>query len=665
MLWRTQRSRHALAAFAGIALLLAAGLGWVTHQALATERQQALAQAEADFQSRLRLAMWRLDGVVAPVLARESARPPEHYYTLSLPALALRPDGQSHRRGEILQPSPILNAVLPDWVRLHFHVCAQTGWRSPQVVRDASNPLLRRAGLRAAELARHTQELTVLARDLPATRVVGEFATRDRVPTRWQWFLVRGDEPPAADATPPIDSIPADASSGNPAQAVAASNPANPTRTDNPRWVQNTARDRDLRQSQQLYSQNLLQQPSVEIGLAAREVQLFLCPDETQRVACSAAGECCDPAGTAAAIVGPMIPTWLVGESGARYLAFVRRVAYRAETVLQGVLLDWPRLRAVLESQDVVRDLFPRGTLEPDIEPVVPRPPTAMTTLPVTLQIGQQPAASIAGWTTLRVVLGLAWLALAAALTGVAWGGWALLEHAERRSQFVSAVTHELRTPLTTLRLYLDMLSSGMVRDDNQRAEYLRTLAAESDRLAGLVDHVLAYSQVEDGQPAIHVRPVLVGDLLREVRSAAEPRCAVAGKTLVVEDGTPPGTRLASDAELLGQVLCNLIDNACKHTAGAADSRVWLRSRQGSDAAVFEVEDRGPGIAAPQRESIFRPFYRATTVEPAPPGLGLGLALARRWAGLLGGSLELEAVQSGSTGARFSLRIPCSTKGLA
>src|SRR5436190_15327179 len=87
-----------------------------------------------------------------------------------------------------------------------------------------------------------------------------------------------------------------------------------------------------------------------------------------------------------------------------------------------------------------------------------------------------------AGWTPLRIGLALAWVAAGVALLAVGLGGWSLIDLSERRFRFVSAVTHELRTPLTTLRLYLDMLMGGMVREEKQRDEYIRTLHDESER---------------------------------------------------------------------------------------------------------------------------------------------------------------------------------------
>ena len=120
-------------------------------------------------------------------------------------------------------------------------------------------------------------------------------------------------------------------------------------------------------------------------------------------------------------------------------------------------------------------------------------------------------------WKPLSLGLSMAWVAVSVALLAVAVGGWSLIDLVERRIRFVSAVTHELRTPLTTLRLYLDMLLGGVVRDETQRHEYLQTLQGEADRLNRLVGNVLDFSRLEKQQPNLSRAPVKVADLLEQL----------------------------------------------------------------------------------------------------------------------------------------------------
>ena len=144
-------------------------------------------------------------------------------------------------------------------------------------------------------------------------------------------------------------------------------------------------------------------------------------------------------------------------------------------------------------------------------------------------------------------------------------------------------------------------------------------------------------------------------DLLAQVGDVWRSRCQNADKELVIEHPSEATPTLCTDGELVQQVLGNLLDNACKYSRGAADRRVWLRVRPAGRRMVFEVEDRGPGVPKRERRSIFRAFRRGRTADATGGGVGLGLALARRWARLLGGELTL---RSTADGACFLLQLP-------
>lgn len=108
---------------------------------------------------------------------------------------------------------------------------------------------------------------------------------------------------------------------------------------------------------------------------------------------------------------------------------------------------------------------------------------------------------------------------------------------------------------------------------------------------------------------------------------------------------------------MISQVLSNLLDNARKYAAHASDKRIWLWLKPCERGRiVFEVEDRGPGIPAAERRSVFRPFHRGS-VQQDNGGVGLGLALARQWAEMFGGSISYRPAEGG-TGACFRLELP-------
>src|SRR5205085_2380124 len=141
----------------------------------------------------------------------------------------------------------------------------------------------------------------------------------------------------------------------------------------------------------------------------------------------------------------------------------------------------------------------------------------------------------------------------------------------------------------------------------------------------------------ENQRPRLSRSRMSANDLLGQVGKVWQGRCQDADKELVIENGLADGAALCTDGELVQQVLGNLLDNACKYSRGASDRRIWLRARGQGRRVAFEVEDRGPGVAKRERRAIFRAFRRGRTADATGGGVGLGLALARRWARLLGG----------------------------
>ncbi|MBM3980672.1 MAG: HAMP domain-containing histidine kinase, partial [Planctomycetes bacterium] len=363
-------------------------------------------------------------------------------------------------------------------------------------------------------------------------------------------------------------------------------------------------------------------------------------------------------AGTPAVSIhtGPLRPQWVTAADGTEALVVMRAARVDNRTVYQGIVVDWPKLEQILK--DEVKGAFPNAVLVPVRDPAGVSPDRAMTALPVQLDPGPAPEPAALGWTPLRIGLVLAWAAALVAFAAVGLSGWSLVALAERRIRFVSAVTHELRTPLTSLRLYLDLLMSGLIRDEAKKQEYLNTLATESDRLHRLVDNVLDFAKLEKRAKNGDMKPVKVGDLIDALQRTWADRVAADNKELVVVSTLPGETLVLTDAVLVQQIVGNLIDNARKYTREAKDGRIWLWAKPGADGrVVLEVEDRGPGVPAGERKAIFKPFRRGGQADAKAGGAGLGLALAKQWAEVLGGSLTYRPAD-GAPGACFRLELP-------
>ncbi|MBW3578429.1 MAG: hypothetical protein KY462_11950 [Actinobacteria bacterium] len=143
-----------------------------------------------------------------------------------------------------------------------------------------------------------------------------------------------------------------------------------------------------------------------------------------------------------------------------------------------------------------------------------------------------------------------------------------------------------------------------------------------------------------------HDRPVDADELVHQVLERIE----TSGRHFQVQLRAPLVT---GDAATLGRVLEKVVENAVTHTP--IDTTVWIRSSQYADMVRFVVEDDGPGVPDAMKQRIFEPWDRGTAPSERP-GLGLGLALARRLSDLCGGQLWVEDRPAG--GARFVLQLP-------
>jgi signal transduction histidine kinase len=632
--------RGGLAAFLVIAALVAGGLGWVTSATLHLESERIEARgralAEVERYDKLRSALWTLDSLMAHALGPEESRPYNHYSAVYALRLALQNDGNLYVPGSVLEPSPLLSAELPPWMLLHFQADEESGWVSPQVL----SPTLRQ---RLQQVTAHTplvnvtaqreQLLAVLSQELPPSRLLGNPELRGAQPSFRDHILVwanRGLE------TNNVMNL-----NGPPGQPQA--NPAQLPYQD----ALNRAGFNYRRNKQDNPVQEQTDDLRVAHGNTFRNGVGWLLRDQ-MRQWCSA---------QSVITLSPMVPLWLTTGDGRELLIVARLVRIDDKQVCQGIVLDWPQLQSFLERE--VSYLFPEAAIKPVRETPLRHPERTLTALPLELDPGPLDVeVPRPGWTPLRIGLALAWAAALVALAAVGLGGWSLIDLSQRRIRFVSAVTHELRTPLTTLRLYLDMLTGGLVKEETQKEEYLKTLNAEAERLNRLVGNVLDFSRLENQSPQLEVGPVIVADLLEQVRATWQGRCHDGGKELVVENTLGEEAVLFTDERLAQQVLANLIDNACKYSRAAADRRIWVRAVAGGPRRLaLEVEDRGPGVAPRERRSIFRPFRRGRDADVTAGGVGLGLALAHRWASLLGGRLTLSCGQS-KPGACFRLELP-------
>ncbi|HEX6749019.1 MAG TPA: PAS domain S-box protein [Longimicrobium sp.] len=223
---------------------------------------------------------------------------------------------------------------------------------------------------------------------------------------------------------------------------------------------------------------------------------------------------------------------------------------------------------------------------------------------------------------------------------------------AAAKGDFLAVVTHELKTPLNVITGFAELLRDGEAGPlTDAQARHLDRIRAGARQLLGMIDDVLAYARMDAGEPlrldATDVQ-ALVGDAAAGVRGDAEAR----GIEVAVEMN---GACMAeTDATRLRQIVCHLLGNAVKFTERG---RVSARTHREPGAFAVVVEDTGIGIDPEHLERIWEPFWQAEhPLVRRAGGTGMGLAVARRMARLMGG--DIEAQSAPGEGSTFTVRLP-------
>lgn len=251
-----------------------------------------------------------------------------------------------------------------------------------------------------------------------------------------------------------------------------------------------------------------------------------------------------------------------------------------------------------------------------------------------------------------------------AGTAGRAWENALLAQEAARaeqlaetdrlRSALLTAVGHDLRTPIAGIKAAVSGLrQTDVTWGPQEEQELLATIEDSADRLAELVDNLLAMSRIQAGAVSVHLRPVSV----EEVVSRAALHLKASNLVLNIPEQLPP---VLADAGLLERVIANLVDNALRFTKPGTDVRIAAALAQsptsGAAAITIEVVDQGPGVERRRWQEMFVPFQRLG--DTTPGGAGLGLAIARGLVEAMDGSLTPSATPGG--GLTMTVQLPAA-----
>jgi signal transduction histidine kinase len=227
------------------------------------------------------------------------------------------------------------------------------------------------------------------------------------------------------------------------------------------------------------------------------------------------------------------------------------------------------------------------------------------------------------------------------------------------KADFLAKMSHELRTPLNAVIGYSQILLEDTDPElDAQGVEDLNKIHAAGNQLLTLVNAILDLSKIEAGKMEVYARPVDLPDLLQTVVDRWRRDARLTGRAIALTLGEPLGP-VQIDSDKLEQILAALLDNALRY-APHSDVRVaakFTKEDDGSQGVEIAVSDRGPGIPRDLMPALFETFSDLEAANANNSGgPGLGLPLAHKLCGLLGGTLSVSS--DPKSGTTFIVALP-------
>lgn len=637
-----------------------AGLTWITLNAVrwAKERQRfqteqarlLIAAHEANValekQQKISEALWAADSITAPLLAIESAQPIRNYTAWTRTVTPPQPSSPDASAPNVVRelPSPLLMQRSPIAL-LHFQYSEQEVLSSPQVPERTTWAKAQALGIAdhcleedESRLKKLTESPPFIAamkgllQDDPVELTTGHLASSgigsnvispNGLGFNMGNFLVDKE-------LPSVESL-EEISNGYQSSSRQA-------RGDN-QQLRNRAQSFNIIATNSAYGQQQVAQESFPSAFGPT-----IAPQFTIRF------------------------LWINND-----LFHVRKFRNQQGVTLQGCWIDWPTLEKWLLPQ--LSPILP-GVRLVAVDPNAESSSTIqqMANLPIRLEWNEgdevvtretkltsltnssQSSRSITqekseSWYSILLwPLGMTWTVWIAAV--IASGGLlrSILQLAERRATFVSAVTHELRTPLTTFRLYTDLLASEKKLEATQQRNYVKTLQGQAERLSRLVENVLAFSRLDGSTARPAKTPYRIQELVDSMRGRLDEVVARYDAQLHWNYESMADMKLETNLEVMEQIFVNLVENSCKYGLTRESRTIEIDVQKSNERMAFHFIDHGLGIDPELRGKLFQPFSRsAEQAAGKAPGIGLGLSLARRLAAQIGGRLSLIESRQGLT----------------
>jgi PAS domain S-box-containing protein len=222
------------------------------------------------------------------------------------------------------------------------------------------------------------------------------------------------------------------------------------------------------------------------------------------------------------------------------------------------------------------------------------------------------------------------------------------------KSEFLASMSHELRTPLNAILGFAQLLQRDKKEPLSQRhRERIDHILKGGEHLLRLIDEVLDLSRIEAGRVTVSPEPTNLAEVLAEVKTTLDPMAARAEVELVIELTPPDFPDGIADRTRFKQILMNFGSNAIKY--GRKRGQVTFRTLALDDSIRVTVVDDGIGIPEDKQDKIFQPFHRAGQETGPIEGTGIGLAITKRLAELMDGTVGFRSTEG--LGSEFWVEI--------
>ncbi len=226
------------------------------------------------------------------------------------------------------------------------------------------------------------------------------------------------------------------------------------------------------------------------------------------------------------------------------------------------------------------------------------------------------------------------------------------------KSEFLSSMSHELRTPLNAVLGFAQLLGRSRKNPlDDRQLEMLGHITKGGEHLLRLIDEILDLARIEAGSVSISIESVDTAQVIVEVTTSIQAVAARAGISVAIETPAQGLPRVAADRTRFMQILMNFGSNAVKYGRQGGIVRFVAATTADGHVRITVVDD-GIGIPADKHAQVFQPFQRAGQERGQIEGTGIGLAITKRLAELMGGSIGFESEHG--RGSSFWVELPRS-----